>query len=63
MVRRIVAALLAVGTGRVDETAVAAALAERRPAFDGAAAPGKGLCLRRVAMGRRVRGNGEDEER
>ena len=63
MVRRIVAALLAVGTGRMDETAVAAALAERRPAFDGAAAPAKGLCLRRVVMGRRERSNGEDEER
>ncbi|MCI0581328.1 MAG: tRNA pseudouridine(38-40) synthase TruA [Chloroflexi bacterium] len=63
MVRRIVAALLAVGAGKMDETAVAAALADRRPAFDGAAAPAKGLCLRRVAMGRRQRSNGEDEER
>jgi tRNA pseudouridine38-40 synthase len=69
MVRRMVAALLAVGAGKLDETAVAAALDGRRPAFDGAAAPAKGLCLRKVvlgrpvAMGRRVRGNGEDEER
>ncbi|HEX4897557.1 MAG TPA: tRNA pseudouridine(38-40) synthase TruA [Candidatus Limnocylindrales bacterium] len=64
MVRRIVAALLAVGTGRMDATAVAAALADRRPAFDGAAAPAKGLCLRRVALGRRQGpSNGEDEER
>jgi tRNA pseudouridine38-40 synthase len=63
MVRRIVAALLAVGAGKIDETAVGEALAERRPAFDGAAAPAKGLCLRRVVMGRREWRNGEDEER
>jgi len=64
MVRRMVAALIAVGTGKNDETAVAAALAERRPALDGAAAPARGLCLRRVVLGRRrERSNGEDEER
>ena len=55
MVRRIVAALIAVGTGRLDETAVAAALEDRRPALGGAAAPARGLCLRRVALGRRQR--------
>jgi tRNA pseudouridine38-40 synthase len=64
MVRRMVAALLAVGVGRIDETAVAGALASRRPALAGAAAPAQGLCLRRVALGRRQTwNNGEDEER
>jgi tRNA pseudouridine38-40 synthase len=64
MVRRMVAALLAVGAGKMSETAVAAALAERRPALDGAAAPSRGLCLRRVVLGRRQeRSYGEDEER
>jgi tRNA U38,U39,U40 pseudouridine synthase TruA len=59
-----VAALLAVGAGKIDETAVVAALAARRPALDGAAAPAKGLCLRHVALGRRQGpSNGEDEER
>jgi tRNA pseudouridine38-40 synthase len=52
MVRRIVAALLLVGRGEVEETAVAEALASRQPAFNGAVAPAKGLCLRRVVMGR-----------
>jgi tRNA pseudouridine38-40 synthase len=51
MVRRIVAALLEVGHGRTGEEAVAAALASKRPAFNGATAPAKGLCLRRVALG------------
>jgi tRNA pseudouridine38-40 synthase len=55
MVRRIVAALLAVGQGKIGEGAIAAALLERRPAFGGAAAPARGLCLRRVALGRRRR--------
>jgi tRNA pseudouridine38-40 synthase len=64
MVRRMVAALLEVGKGRIEEDAVAAALAERQPAFGGAAAPARGLCLRRVVLGRR-RGqrNEEYEER
>jgi len=64
MVRRMVAALVEVGLGKLDETAVRAALAAPGPAFDGAAAPAKGLCLRRVALGRPtgVR-NGEHEER
>jgi tRNA pseudouridine38-40 synthase len=52
MVRRIVAALVLVGRGVVDEEAVGAALAARGPAFEGASAPAKGLCLRRVALGR-----------
>src|SRR6187397_1051582 len=64
MVRRMVASLLEVGLGRMDETAVRAALAGTGPAFDGAAAPAKGLCLRRVALGRRAgERNGEHEER
>jgi tRNA U38,U39,U40 pseudouridine synthase TruA len=50
-----VAALISVGTGRIGEEAVAAALLERAPAFRGAAAPARGLCLRRVALGRRQR--------
>lgn len=52
MVRRIVAGLLAVGRGRLDATALATALAGRQPAMGGAAAPARGLCLRRVALGR-----------
>jgi tRNA pseudouridine38-40 synthase len=55
MVRRMVAALLAVGTGKIAEGAIEAELAERRPAFEGAAAPARGLTLRRVVMGRRQR--------
>jgi len=61
MVRRLVAALIAVGTGKIDEDAVAAALLERAPAFRGAAAPARGLCLRWVALGRRQRTNDADE--
>ena len=55
MVRRIAAALLLVGRGEVEESAVAEALASRRPAFNGAVAPAKGLCLRRVVLGRPAR--------
>jgi tRNA pseudouridine38-40 synthase len=54
MVRRIVAVLIEVGRGKMDETAVQAALAARTPALDGASAPAKGLCLRHVALGRRA---------
>jgi len=53
MVRRMVAALLEVGRGKMDEAEVRAALAAGTPALDGAAAPAKGLCLRRVVLGRR----------
>jgi tRNA pseudouridine38-40 synthase len=60
MVRRMVAALIAVGTGTIGEEAVAAALLERTPAFRGAAAPAQGLCLRRVALGRRQRNDDAD---
>jgi tRNA pseudouridine38-40 synthase len=64
MVRRMVASLLEVGLGRMDETAVRAALAGPGPAFDGASAPARGLCLKRVALGRRpAEPNGEHEER
>jgi len=64
MVRRMVAVLLEVGLGRIDETAVRAALAGPGPALDGAAAPARGLCLRKVALGRPgMERNGADEER
>jgi tRNA pseudouridine38-40 synthase len=64
MVRRMVAVLLEVGLGKMEETAVGAALAGPGPAFDGAAAPAKGLCLRRVGFGRPSgEPNGDDEER
>jgi tRNA pseudouridine38-40 synthase len=52
MVRRIVAVLLEVGKGALDEEAVAEALASRQPALNGAVAPARGLCLRRVVLGR-----------
>ena len=61
-VRRMVAGLLEVGAGRIDETALRAALAGREPALHGAAAPAKGLCLRRVVMGRRYTDDKDDEE-
>ena len=64
MVRRMVAVLLEVGLGKMDETAVRAAFAGPGPALDGAAAPARGLCLRRVALGRAPgEQNGEHEER
>jgi tRNA pseudouridine38-40 synthase len=61
-VRRMVAGLLEVGMHKIDETAIRAALAGREPALNGAAAPAKGLCLRRVVMGRPQRDDKEDEE-
>jgi tRNA pseudouridine38-40 synthase len=64
MVRRMVALLLEVGRGQLNDDAVAAALADRRPALDGAAAPARGLCLRRVVLGRpQGRGMGERDRR
>ena len=64
MVRRMVAVLLEVGLGKLDEAAVRTALAGPGPAFGGAAAPPRGLCLRRVVLGRSpARLNGEHEER
>lgn len=64
-VRRMVAALLEVGLGTTDEAAVRAAMVAEGPAFGGVSAPPKGLCLRRVAYGRRIGGdtNGAHEER
>ena len=61
-VRRMVAGLLEVGMGKIDEAALRTALATREPAFSGAAAPAKGLCLRRVVLGRRSTDDKEDEE-
>jgi len=64
MVRRMMAVLLEVGLGRLDETMVRTALAGPGRALDGAAAPARGLCLRHVAIGRRPGNrNGEHEER
>ena len=54
MVRRIVAVLLEVGRGKMNEAEVREALANRKPARNGANAPAKGLCLRRVVLGRRT---------
>ena len=61
-VRRMVAGLLEVGLGKLDEEGLRAALAAREPALNGASAPAKGLCLRRVVLGRRRPIDGEDEE-
>jgi len=58
MVRRIVATLLEVGKGKLDPSAVPGLLTAGRPALRGAAAPARGLCLRRVIMGRRQERNG-----
>jgi tRNA pseudouridine38-40 synthase len=64
MVRRMAAVLIEVGRGQLNEHDVATALAARRPALNGASAPARGLCLRRVVLGRPVgRPNGEHEER
>ncbi|HEY3524280.1 MAG TPA: tRNA pseudouridine(38-40) synthase TruA [Candidatus Limnocylindrales bacterium] len=68
MVRRIVAVLLEVGRGGLDADGVASLLAARQPALDGAMAPARGLCLRRVVLGRMtgpgpVADDGADEER
>jgi len=64
MVRRMVAVLLEVGLGKMEATTIRAALAGPGPAFDGASVPAKGLCLRRVALGRTPgEPNGEHEER
>ena len=64
MVRRMVAVLLEVGQGKMNDDEVRAALAGPGPALDGAAAPAKGLTLRRVTHApRRNRTNGELEER
>jgi tRNA pseudouridine38-40 synthase len=54
MVRRIVAVLIEAGRGRIDEHEVARILGDRRPALEGANVPARGLCLRRVVLGRRA---------
>jgi tRNA pseudouridine38-40 synthase len=53
MVRRIVAVLLAVGKGTLEVSAVPGLLTAVIPALGGASAPARGLCLRRVVLGRR----------
>jgi tRNA pseudouridine38-40 synthase len=64
MVRRMVALLVEAGLGKMDAAAVRTAMVAGGPALSGAAAPAKGLCLRRVAFGRRSgEPNGEHEER
>jgi len=63
MVRRIVATLLAVGKGRLAPSAVPGLLTAGRPALRGAAAPARGLCLRRVVLGRRQGELGRHESR
>ncbi len=54
MVRRIVAVLLEVGHGKMNEKEVREAIVARAPARNGASAPARGLCLRRVVLGRRT---------
>jgi tRNA pseudouridine38-40 synthase len=61
-VRRMVAGLLEVGLGKMDEEGLRVALAGREPAVNGAAAPAKGLCLRRVVLGRRSPIDEEEDE-
>lgn len=61
MVRRIAAVLIEVGRGNTNQASVAQALKDRRPALDGATAPAKGLCLRRVVLGRRFRTSRETQ--
>jgi tRNA U38,U39,U40 pseudouridine synthase TruA len=53
MVRSIVAALLLVGRGEANAEDLGRALLGRDRAFDGAVAPSRGLCLRRVVLQRR----------
>ena len=61
-VRRMVAALLEVGLDRMDTEGLRSALAGPGPALNGASAPAKGLCLRRVVLGGRLSDDEEDEE-
>jgi len=64
MVRRVVAVLLDVGRGKMNEESVAAVLGAGRPALAGQSAPARGLCLRRVVLGRRPDDHryGDDDE-
>ena len=61
-VRRMVAGLLEVGLDRMDASGLRSALAAREPALNGAAAPAKGLCLRRVVIGRRQTWDDKEDE-
>jgi tRNA pseudouridine38-40 synthase len=61
-VRRMVAGLVEVGLDRMDATGLRAALAGREPALNGASAPAKGLCLRRVVLGRRTTWDDKEDE-
>ena len=61
-VRRMVAALLAIGLGKMDSGGLRAAMIAREPALNGALAPARGLSLRRVVLGRRSGTDKEDEE-
>jgi tRNA pseudouridine38-40 synthase len=61
-IRRMVAGLLEVGMDRMDTAGLRAALAGPGPALNGAAAPAKGLCLRRVALGRRMTWDDKEDE-
>jgi tRNA U38,U39,U40 pseudouridine synthase TruA len=65
MVRRMVAVLLEVGQGTMNEDTVRAALAGPERAFDGARRPAKGLTLptRDIRGGDGQRTNGALEER
>ena len=62
MVRRIVAVLLAVGKGQLDPSDVPGLLTAGRAALRGSAAPARGLCLRRVTLGRRPDGTRTGQE-
>ena len=53
LVRRMGAVLLVGGLGKMNEEEVREALAARTPARNGVSAPARGLCLRRVVLGRR----------
>jgi tRNA pseudouridine38-40 synthase len=61
-VRRMVAGLVEVGLDKMDAAGIRAALAGRSPALNGAAAPAKGLCLRRVVLGRRTPWDDKEDE-
>ncbi|HKF84336.1 MAG TPA: tRNA pseudouridine(38-40) synthase TruA [Candidatus Limnocylindrales bacterium] len=61
-VRRMVAGLLEVGLDRLDATGLRTALTGREPALNGASAPAKGLCLRRVVLGRRTTWDDKEDE-
>jgi tRNA pseudouridine38-40 synthase len=61
MVRRIAAVLIEVGRGKMNEQEIREALATRKPARNGATAPAKGLCLRRVVLGRRPEATDDED--